>query len=127
MAAPSTDFPSKARTAWGAPPDWIIALAEACQRETQSGVARRLGVSGSQISHVLANNYAGRLDRIEQLVRGAYLGATVNCPVLGEISRDRCLDEQGREFAATSSLRATLYRACRGGCPHATHCKGAAA
>lgn len=127
MAPPATDFGAKALAAWGNPPDWIVALADACQQETQSGVARRLGVSGSQISHVLANNYAGRLDRIEQLVRGAYLGATVNCPVLGEISRDRCMEEQSRPFAATSSLRVTLHRACRAGCPHATHCKGAAA
>lgn len=127
MAAHAPDFVAKARAAWGSPPDWIVALAEACQNETQTGVARRLSVSGSQISHVLANNYAGRLDRIEQLVRGVYLGATVSCPVLGDIGRDRCLEEQSRTYAATSSVRVRLFHACRAGCPHATHCKGAAA
>ncbi|CAA0128964.1 Uncharacterised protein [Starkeya nomas] len=125
--APAPDFIAKAKAAWGSPPDWILALAEACQRDTQAAVSRRLGVSGSQISHVLGANYAGRTERLEQLVRGAYLGAIVSCPVLGEIERDRCLEEQSRPFAATSSTRAQLYRACRGGCPFATHCKGAAA
>lgn len=123
----STDFLAKVHAAWTVPPDWIVALAEACQRESQTAVARRLGVSGSRISHVLANTYPSPTDRLEQLVRGVYLGAVVNCPVLGEIERDRCLEEQVKPFAATSATRAQLFRACRGGCPHAIHCKGVAA
>lgn len=125
MAVAPTDFLAKAYAAWGEPPAWIIALAEACQRETQAAAARRLGVSGSLISQVLAKNYPGRLDRIEQLVDGVFLGVTVGCPVLGEIPRNRCLEEQARGYAATSSTRARLYRACRGGCPHAMRRKGA--
>ncbi|PZP11119.1 MAG: transcriptional regulator, partial [Sphingomonas hengshuiensis] len=107
----SPDFLAKVHSAWTAPPDWIVALAEACQRGSQAAVARRFGVSGSQISHVLANTYPSPTDRLEQLVRGAYLGAVVNCPVLGEIERDRCLEEQAKPFAATSSTRAQLFHA----------------
>lgn len=117
------DFLARAHHGWDSPPDWIIALAEACQRESQSAVAKRLGVSGSQVSHVVARSYAGRYDRIEQLVRAAYMGATVDCPVLGEIALDRCLDEQTRPFAATSSVRTRLFRACRDGCPNSRHFK----
>ncbi|MFT0861672.1 transcriptional regulator [Ancylobacter sp. G4_0304] len=124
----TVDFQEKARAGWGDPPDWIVALADACQRETQTAAAKRLGVSGSQVSHVIGRTYAGRYDRIEELVRGVFMGATVECPVLGEIARHRCLEEQARPFAATSSTRAALFRACRGGCPHSRHCqKGEAA
>lgn len=121
MTVSETRFLNRARAGWGDPPDWIVALAEACERETQVAVGRRLGVSDGQVSMVIARKYRGQYGRIEQLVRGTYLGATVECPVLGEIGRDRCLEEQERPFAATSSTRAQLYRACRGGCPHSAH------
>lgn len=118
MAASTVDFVEKARTGWGDPPDWVVALAQACQRERQTAVAGKLGVSGSMLSGILARTYPGHYDRVEQLVRGIYMGEQVDCPVLGEIGRARCLEEQSRPFAATSSVRARLYRACRGGCSH---------
>lgn len=115
----ATDFLGRAREGWGAtPPSWIMALADACTGTSQTAVARRLGVSGSQISQALANRYPSPLDRLEELVQGALMGACVACPVLGEIGRDRCLAEQAMPFSTASSVRVRLYRACRAGCPH---------
>lgn len=108
-------------TAWpDGPPDWIVALAEACTAARQSTVADQLGVSPSLLSAVLAGSYeakGGNTANIEARVRGALMGATVMCPVLDEIGRDRCRTEQTRPFSASNSTRARLRRACRT-CPH---------
>lgn len=104
--------------AWGAPPDWILALAEACDETSQAAVARRLNVSSSQINQVLKKTYPSPLAGIEQAVRGAYMGLTVACRELGEIGRDRCLSEQVLPLKSTSPMRVRMYRACRSGCPH---------
>lgn len=116
-------FADKAQAAWGNPlPDWIAALAEACDRSTQAEIAKRLGSSTAVISHVLAKNYAGNLQRVEENVRGALLGATVNCPVLGEIGTDRCLAEQKMGNTFSSAMRGAIYRNCRGnGVPKCMH------
>ncbi len=113
MTSEATTNVAAARRAWGeAAPEWIIVLAEACDQASQAAVARQLGVSGTQINQALKNIYAGRLDRLEQKARGTLMNECVACPVLGEITRRRCIDEQGRPYAATNALRVELRRAC---------------
>ncbi|MBK1868285.1 transcriptional regulator [Aestuariivirga sp. YIM B02566] len=101
-------------------PDWIRCLAEACDRSSQSAIAKRLGVSGSVVSGVLRQTYAGTYETVEKATRGALMGDTLVCPVLEEIPAHVCLDHQkrARNFSSASSLRVKLYRACRGGCIH---------
>lgn len=115
------DFSAVVASGWGADaPRWVIVLAERCTEERQSTVAARLGVSASMISAVLAGTYAakgGNTANLEARVRGAYMGETLVCPILGEIGADRCRDEQGQPFRATSALRAQLFHACRA-CTH---------
>ncbi len=102
-----------ARQVWGkAAPEWVLALAEACDQSNQTAVARRLKCTGSQVSQVLSNKYAAKLDRFERRVRGELMNQTVNCPVLGEITMRRCVDAQGRTSAHTNELRVELRRAC---------------
>jgi hypothetical protein len=111
---------TSAAAAWGDElPDWIEALAQSCDRSSQSQVAKRLDYSGSVISSVLKRNYNGNYATVEQAVRGALLRETHECPVLGEIAKDLCLANQkkARAFNPTSSARVQLYRACRGPCP----------
>lgn len=103
----------RARERWGAAaPQWIVALAEACDQSGQSATAKRLGYSGPVINAALGNVYKGRLDLLEQKVRGELMSECVRCPVLGEISKRRCVDEQSRPYAATNQLRVELRRAC---------------
>lgn len=118
------DFVSKAIAAWGTPPDWILSLAQACDQSSQTAIAKRLAYSAPTISQVLSNTYPGDIVRIEMMVRGALMKAVVDCPVLGEIGRNRCLEEQDEPFRSTSAMRAQLYHACRGGCPFSKHTKG---
>lgn len=116
---PASTMSEKAAAAWGTAPDWIIALADLADREGLKGAANTLNYSVSVVSYVLNNRYAGDLARVEGTVRGALLGHTVDCPVLGVIGRDRCLREQDEPFRATSAFRAQLYHACRNDCPNA--------
>jgi hypothetical protein len=118
--APDISFLEKAAAAWGAPPpDWIAELAGLADREGLAGAAGRIRYSRSAVSTIIAGKYAGDMDRVEQMVRGALMAAEVECPVLGAIGRDRCLTEQKQPWRATSAIRVRLYHACRSGCPHA--------
>lgn len=101
-----------------AEPTWLAALRRACEEKSQAAVARRLGLSPATVNQTLKGNYKGNLGAIEERVRGALLGLTVDCPILGDIRRNVCLDWQAKPFAATNEQRVMLYRACRSGCPH---------
>ncbi|KQZ14336.1 transcriptional regulator [Mesorhizobium sp. Root554] len=110
----------KAAAAWCTVPDWVAELAACADREGLRGAEKRVGYSASALSTVINNRYPGDVARVEEKVRGALMGATVTCPALGEIGRDACLDWQKKPFAATSSIRAAVYRACRAGCRHSS-------
>ena len=118
------DFVARAKSCWGDPPSWVIALAEEASRTSASAAAKRINYAPSTISQVISATYRGDLKRVEGMVRGALMASTVDCPVLGEIGQDRCLDEQGRPFAATSAHRAQLFHWCGGRCPHSKRYEG---
>jgi hypothetical protein len=106
-------FLEKACDAHGEPADWLVELASLADREGLGGVEKVIGYSRSAISNVINGKYPGDLDRVEQMVRGALMSLTVNCPILGEIGRDQCLKEQKEPFRATSRHRAQLFHACK--------------
>jgi len=119
MASSKTDFVANAKRNWGAAlPDWVLALAEEATRTSGADVARRLGYSGAVVSGVINGTYGGDMATVEAKVRGLLMNETVVCPVLGDLSRDRCLTEQKMSRIGSSSLRARISRACRSGCPH---------
>jgi hypothetical protein len=114
-----TDFLANARAAYGdALPDWVEVLAMEANRTTGALAGKRIGYSGSVVTSVCRATYNGDLGAVEAKVRGAFMGAAVECPVLGEIGRDSCLDEQKKKHIGTSAMRTALFHACRGGCPH---------
>ena len=96
---------------------WMEALKKACDETSQAEVARTLGRSPAQINQVIKGTYNADLTRIEEAVRGAFMHETVACPVLGELEKHRCQEEQKKTFIGTSPLRIQIYRACRT-CPH---------
>lgn len=115
----------RARAAWGdALPDWVRVLAEQCDASSQAKVAKRVGYSPATVSYVLKARYAGDMRAVEKAVRGAFMAATVDCPVLGALPSNTCLENQRRPFAATNHIRVQLYRACHGGCPHSKKAGG---
>lgn len=117
MIAP--DLIAVAEEAWGAPlPDWVRALAVACQRASQSAVAKELGRSGAVVSQVLRKKYAGSYQNVEERVRGVLLNGRVECPGLGTVPTHECQDwrEKARVYAPGNPTRRRMFRACRA-CP----------
>lgn len=113
-----------AEAAWGAQmPDWVRALALACEASSQAKVAKVLKRSGAVVSQVLRNCYPADTRTIEELVRGALMGATVDCPALQLIERHVCVEWRGRAraaaFSGTSTLNVQMFRACNR-CPRFT-------
>jgi hypothetical protein len=104
------------RTAWGeAAPDWIVALARACAASSQGRVADRMGRSAAVVSQVLRNKYPGDMRAVEELVRGCYLAATVDCPSLGTLPTNECAKwrRKARVFSGANALGVQMYRACQ--------------
>lgn len=97
-------------------PKWLVVLQEKCNQASQRQVADHLGVSNAVISQVLKQKYKGDVDSVEKKVRGAWMGETVNCPVLGELDLNKCLQYQRQKMSAVNPLRVQLYRACNGRC-----------
>lgn len=106
----------RARAAWADEmPDWVEAMALACERTTQGKVARALDRSAAVISQVLTRTYPASMDRIEERVRGVYLNGQVLCPAKGELPTQHCQDwrDKAREFRMGNPERTQMYRACR--------------
>lgn len=120
MSVPKRSFAAMARAAWADdPPDWVIVLADEVDRTSQVAVAKRIGYSSGVVSSTLNASYRADMRSVEHAVRGALMGATVTCPVLDEIARDQCLEEQrlANGGAGASAMRMQLARACKT-CPH---------
>lgn len=98
-------------------PVWIESLRIACESSSQAAVAARIGMSPAVVNQVLKGSYKGNLNNVQSRVEGALMGATVDCPVIGELPLNRCIENQSRPFAATNPLRVTLHRACKT-CPN---------
>jgi hypothetical protein len=94
-------------------PAWIAALKQACQVNSQAVVATKIGMSPAVVNQVLKGCYNGSLINVRKRVEGALLGVTVDCPMIGDIPLNRCIDNQSRPFAATNPLRVALHRACK--------------
>lgn len=110
---------AKARAAWGAAiPDWIEGLARECATTSQNKVAARMHRSASLVSAVLANKYLGSLEAVEEVYRGVFENAVVECPALGTIPANSCRDWQlmAVKFVNVNSERVRMYRACHS-CP----------
>jgi hypothetical protein len=76
-------------------------------------VAARTGYSPSAICHVQRGTYRGNGAKVLEAVRAAFDESLVPCPVLGDISYSRCIEEKNRPFAATNPLRVKLAKTCR--------------
>lgn len=104
-----------ARDAWGPEvPDWIARLAAECEATSQNAVAKRLSRSAALISTVLRAKYKGDMGAVEDIVRGALMSATIQCPVLGDLPTHVCRNwrDRSKSFSGHNALRVTMFRAC---------------
>lgn len=117
MSKPASDAYASAHAGWGEDlPDWIDALAAACTARSQASVARTFERSAAFVSLVLRRKYTGDMHRAETLVRGALMGATLTCPILGDMSINDCMSWRDRAAKPSlhNPLRVQMYRACKG-------------
>lgn len=109
--------PSK-RALRALPADVQAALQQAVKdASSQRVVGDALGYSAAVISQALRGTYAGDVETLAQRIRGKYMAETVDCPVMGQLPRNNCLDNQRRPLAFTNPQRVALFRACKS-CPH---------
>ena len=102
------------RTAKRLPADVKAALAAAVTRAgKQTTVAAELGVSSPVVSQLLKDKYLGDVVTLAARIRGLYMAETVQCPVMGTLGRNHCLDYQKRPLAFTNPQRAALFKACK--------------
>ncbi len=92
---------------------WIEALKLACATNSQAIVGAKIGMSPAVVNQVLKGCYNGNMLNVQRRVEGALLGVTVDCPVIGDLLLNRCMENQIRPFAATNPLRVQLHRACK--------------
>ena len=117
MSVPLTMM-DKARAAWGEPlPDWIKALAEACDESGLRRTAAKLTASPAIVSLAI-HNKREKLDFIKPKVETYLMMTLVGCPILGIIGREKCLREQARPFSTVNPMKVQLFKACRNGCPY---------
>lgn len=111
----------KLNAAWGENPDaWLVALAVAADERGTKAASESIGYSPSLISAVVNGSYNGKYHHVEKAVREALMRGVVGCPVMGEITGEKCAALQRRKLAATNPQSVRLFRACRSGCPNSS-------
>lgn len=108
-----------ARTHWGAVlPDWIAALAAACDRRPQREVAASINYSNAVVHAVLRASYPGNMAKVEARVRLRLMTEQVACPLYGMgIPTRRCLETQDAPPSTASPMAANRARVCAA-CDH---------
>lgn len=101
---------------------WLEVLKNECDKRSIRDVAQQLSYSRTSISLALKGRYPGSTERIRTAVEQTFHVPMVQCPVLGEIKREVCVDHQAKPFSATSGLRVQLFHACKR-CPYQCHNK----
>lgn len=116
----------KARAAWGAVPDWVAALATACDARGLNRTAEKISMSPALVSLVIRKTHHAGYEYAEARVRNKLMTPLRACPVLGLISEQQCEGEQAKPFTSVNPLAVAVYRACRD-CPYFTNKKHHAA
>lgn len=103
---------------------WIEVLRTACAGGQMTAVAKRIGYSAGVVSAVLNAKYKGNLESVQRAVEGALMQSEVDCPIVGLIPQQRCVEHQRRSQrdALINPAFVQLYQHCRSGrCPYSLH------
>jgi plasmid maintenance system antidote protein VapI len=93
--------------------DWLELLTDAVRAGNRAEVARRLGVSRSAVSLLLAGRYPGKTKRMADRVYAAYGKDVHLCPHLGRpVTEKECTSNAGR-MPTSSPAALRQWRICR--------------
>ncbi|MBN8844812.1 MAG: helix-turn-helix transcriptional regulator [Sphingomonadales bacterium] len=110
----------RARLAWGENmPGWVQLLAAACDATSQREAGDRIGKSNGYVSRVLNNRYPGDLEEAEKIVRAAWGGEEVNCPIWGLLPLANCMRHRRRTDLPINLMHRLHRRHCPT-CPNNT-------
>lgn len=108
----------KAELGWGEEmPDWIRALASACDFSSQAKVATRVNYSKTVVSLVLKGTYTGDLTAVERAINASLMNAQVECPIAGELPLAACLKNQIPPARYTNGDQVKFAQTCPA-CPN---------
>ncbi len=108
----------RARVAWGLIlPDWVVVLAQECDRTSQGAAAARLGYSGTAISQILNAKYNAELTAVERAVRAVFMAVSVECPVFGRMPSSQCLENQKSERTGRNAHVLAACESCSSSLP----------
>ena len=111
-------YRKKAEAGWrGGLPEWVAALAHACDLGSQTAMARQLGVNDAYLSYAIRNVKPEYHARVEEAVRSRLMGEDVEGPVMGEIPVDVC----GRNRRSRLRPLGPVQKALRQTCPTCIH------
>lgn len=100
---------------------WLELLSAAVVASSMTAVAKRLGISRTAVSLVLAGKYGAKTDRIEAKVL-AVIGNSVECPAMGKaIAMDRCREFHQARAPMHNPIAMQHWRACQR-CSHNPNC-----
>lgn len=103
----------KAVLGWGEDmPDWVRALASACDTSGQRIVAGQLDYSKTVVSLVVKGTYTGDLKAVETAVNAKLMNAQIDCPVVGELALAACLKNQVPPARYTNSDQIKFAQRC---------------
>ncbi|MEX3688887.1 hypothetical protein AB3X91_30770 [Paraburkholderia sp. BR14263] len=92
--------------------DWLDLLREAVSVSSQAHTARRLGVSRTTVSLVLAHKYPGKTDRVAARVLREF--GQVKCTHTGQsIELTVCVSYSNRRAPLNNPLELSHWRTCR--------------
>lgn len=91
---------------------WLDELRAVAATTTQKALGKRIGYSASVVNQVLKGSYPGDLVAVRRAVETELMSRTVDCPVLGDLSRHACVEHQLAKPRSTNPMRVQLTRAC---------------
>lgn len=99
---------------------WLDVLRTEVKKTSLQKVADKTGLSRTLISQTCNDKYPGDLARVRQVVESVFMGAKVQCPILGEIPQHLCMAHQKKQAGelGDNPMAIKLYKACRSGCPY---------
>ncbi len=80
------------------------------QNGGQRKVAKLLKCSHSYLSEVLSGKKGGK--KVLEQLDFYFINSLIQCPVLGDISKEQCKRNHTKKFVATNSMNGKLQRAC---------------
>ena len=66
----------------------------------------------SAVSHVLNGDYKANPELILRAIEEKFSRQTVECPVLGLIALNQCVEERSRPFSGVNPIRVRLAKTC---------------